>query len=218
MKVGLYILIVLLGCSCLVSKKRDVPQINKFANSAQSDIDTKSKKTIRDTSLIITNSDCYYVVEDFSKFFSLPDTLNVISFRQSHGVDDTISFYEKPYLEIHSQTNDKIDTIIYQIKLRCFAHEIPQAINASCGWTDDTWEIPLLKLYPKNTTKVFNRWGNMVFEEQGYHTGWNGITNLSDSTNSSINHKILPEGTYFYIIDLGDSITEPYTGYIQLRR
>jgi hypothetical protein len=31
-------------------------------------------------------------------------------------------------------------------------------------------------------------------------------------------NKILPEGTYFYIIDLGDNNFEPYTGYIQIKR
>ena len=39
--------------------------------------------------------------------------------------------------------------------------------------------------------KIYNRWGNIVFEENPYNNSWNGI---------NMNGKILSEGQYFYIL------------------
>ena len=70
-----------------------------------------------------------------------------------------------------------------------------------------------------NTVKVFNRWGNVVFEQKGYYTGWNGSANVNRGLTRLMDNKTLPEGTYFYTIDLGDAGSiEPYLGYVQLKR
>lgn len=52
---------------------------------------------------------------------------------------------------------------------------------------------------------IFNRWGNLVFFTKDYQNNWDGTWNGED----------LPDGTYFYIIEVsGDS----YEGFIQLQR
>ena len=57
---------------------------------------------------------------------------------------------------------------------------------------------------------IYNRWGNQVYRNEGgkYNNDWYG----------TYNGKNLPEGTYYYIIDLGDKSIEPYTGYLQIKK
>ena len=54
-----------------------------------------------------------------------------------------------------------------------------------------------------NTVKVFNRWGQLVFETNNYRNNWGAVG--------------VPEGTYFYevIVDRHD---EPYTGHLTILR
>ncbi|PRX57757.1 Calx-beta domain-containing protein [Flagellimonas meridianipacifica] len=61
--------------------------------------------------------------------------------------------------------------------------------------------------FPNNRLEVFDRYGNSVFEANGYDGSWDG-------TGSNGN---LPLGTYFYVLDLGNG-TEPQKGWIQIIR
>ncbi|MEY3051366.1 MAG: hypothetical protein RLY31_1151 [Bacteroidota bacterium] len=72
---------------------------------------------------------------------------------------------------------------------------------------NDVFTIENIDRFPNSHLQVFNRWGNLVFEAQGYDNTWDGKHRGSD----------LPDGTYFYLLDLGDD-QEPYTGYLQLQR
>ena len=39
--------------------------------------------------------------------------------------------------------------------------------------------------------KIFNRWGNLVFEEKGYLGGWNGSSNINRGVNRLLDNKML---------------------------
>jgi gliding motility-associated-like protein len=58
--------------------------------------------------------------------------------------------------------------------------------------------------------QVFNRWGNLVFEQKSYRNdeAWDGQWNGKD----------LPDGTYFYVIDLGNGQAEKISGWLQIVR
>jgi gliding motility-associated-like protein len=64
----------------------------------------------------------------------------------------------------------------------------------------------------KITLKVFNRWGNLVFQSTDYQNNWNGIGN--EGLHKGEN---LPDGTYFYTIDLGDG-SKPRSNYVVIKR
>lgn len=66
---------------------------------------------------------------------------------------------------------------------------------------NDTFKIECITRYPNNTLKVYNRWGNIVFEQRGYDNTWNGTSNGRSTIKAE---KELPVGTYYYILDLGD--------------
>ncbi|MBT8376202.1 MAG: gliding motility-associated C-terminal domain-containing protein, partial [Bacteroidia bacterium] len=79
---------------------------------------------------------------------------------------------------------------------------------------NDTFLIDCIERYPNNTLKIYNRWGNIVFEENGYLNDWNGISNGRAVQNQNAQ---LPVGTYYYVLDLGDG-SEPRVGWVYINR
>jgi gliding motility-associated-like protein len=69
---------------------------------------------------------------------------------------------------------------------------VPNTFTPNNDAINDTWAIEALETYPESTTQVFNRYGIMVFQSKGYPKAWDGKQN----------GKPLPEGTYYYKIDL----------------
>ncbi len=67
---------------------------------------------------------------------------------------------------------------------------------------NDTWEIDNISFYKNAIVKVFNQWGNVIFESTGDYNPWDG----------TYKGKILPTGSYYYIIDVQDNVTKPFTG------
>jgi gliding motility-associated-like protein len=65
---------------------------------------------------------------------------------------------------------------------------------------NDYFIIDHIKDFPKNTVEIYNRWGVKVFETRGYDTDGNVFRGFSDGRATVTGTKILPTGTYFYII------------------
>jgi gliding motility-associated-like protein len=73
---------------------------------------------------------------------------------------------------------------------------------------NDVWSVKNIKRYAEARVKIFNRWGNLVFEsDPGYPKPWDGTFDGSP----------LPPGAYYYIIELGPGLT-PKSGSITLVR
>ncbi len=90
---------------------------------------------------------------------------------------------------------------------------IPQGFSPNGDGVNDFFVIRGIKYYPNNEFQVLNRWGNLVYKEKGYNNTWDGRS----AYGPKIGGDELPEGTYFYILDLGNG-TKPYTGFIYLNR
>ncbi len=80
---------------------------------------------------------------------------------------------------------------------------IPNAFSPNGDGTNDVWNIRNMELYTSADVKVYNKWGNIVFESKGYANPWDGTHK----------GKLLEPATYYYFIDLenGDPI---YQGYV----
>lgn len=63
-------------------------------------------------------------------------------------------------------------------------------------------EFRNLEFFPENHLSIYNRWGNLVFEEDNYNNNWRGGE--------------LAEGTYYFILEL--KYIEPVAGYFQIVR
>ena len=71
--------------------------------------------------------------------------------------------------------------------------EIPNAFSPNGDGINDSWNISGLEFYPQSSLKIFNRYGQIVFQSKPYANGWNGTFNGTQ----------LPIGSYYYIIDRG---------------
>jgi gliding motility-associated-like protein len=74
---------------------------------------------------------------------------------------------------------------------------------------NDTWKIKGIEGFPDNTVKIFNRWGTKIWEGERYDN-----TNVYwDALNMKGNR--VPDGTYYYILEIKDVKT--FTGWIYVR-
>ncbi|MEM6318896.1 MAG: gliding motility-associated C-terminal domain-containing protein [Bacteroidota bacterium] len=71
---------------------------------------------------------------------------------------------------------------------------------------NDYFTIEGLEAYPDNELKIVNRFGKVLYQQQNYQNDWDG----------SVDGDILPNGTYFYI--LNDGKGQQYTGFVELNR
>lgn len=87
---------------------------------------------------------------------------------------------------------------------------IPNAFSPNGDGSNDTWELDFLNLlYPEAQVEIYNRWGQQLFFTKGLYTPWDGI----------YQGEPVPDGTYFYIINLNDNAnTPPFKGALLLLR
>ena len=79
---------------------------------------------------------------------------------------------------------------------------------------NDTWVIPHIVQYPQSLLLIYNRWGTLVYEKVNSKIDyWDGKRNIGIGWGG----KRLPEGLYFYILDLNDG-SKIKKGSVYLRR
>ncbi len=83
---------------------------------------------------------------------------------------------------------------------------IAQAITPNGDGFNDDWVVGGLEFFPNSRVSVFNRWGQLLFESQGYTQRWDGRSNGFE----------LPVADYYYVIDLADG-SAPITGTVTLK-
>mgnify|MGYP002397559760 CR=1 FL=1 len=99
------------------------------------------------------------------------------------------------------------DTATVFVTVRCSGLVIYNAFSPNEDGTNDRFKITGLQDWPDHKLYVYNRWGNLIFEATNYQSDWDGTWN----------GKKLPDGTYFYVLDLGDG-KKPKTGHLQIMR
>ena len=80
----------------------------------------------------------------------------------------------------------------------------PNTITPNGDGKNDTWVIPGITDYPEADVKIYDRWGQRVFNAVGYRTPFDGGG--------------LPTGTYYWVIELNvlEGRAEPYTGFLTI--
>ena len=92
--------------------------------------------------------------------------------------------------------------VIYNEELR-----IPSGISPNGDGKNDVWRISVLEEFPNASVQIFNRWGELLYEQpNGYKEPWDG----------TYKGKALPVGTYYYVIDLKSDRFETITGPITI--
>lgn len=73
---------------------------------------------------------------------------------------------------------------------------IPNTFSPNDDGTNDTWIIPGIENYPTNRMIIMNRFGDVLYESNSYSVinAWSGVRNGN----------VLPDGVYYYLLDLGN--------------
>lgn len=139
--------------------------------------------------------------------------------------DGTLSYIPKPgfigtdsvdYTICDSQDPQLCDSATIYILVNELPIEVFSAFSPNGDGVNDSWIIQGITRFPDNVVRIFNRWGNLIFEVSGYDNTtkvWNG--NASEGV--VFGNSEAPDGAYFYIIDLGDG-SERLSGYVVIRR
>jgi gliding motility-associated-like protein len=90
---------------------------------------------------------------------------------------------------------------------------IPDGFSPNGDALNQAWVIDGLEIYPDNNILVFNRWGNRVFEASPYQNDWEGKNQFGISIGDE-----LPDGTYFYILELNDPDETVFKGWVYIKR
>ena len=84
---------------------------------------------------------------------------------------------------------------------------------------NDYFSIDGLEDCPNNKVAIFNRWGVKVFETTAYNSIGNVFTGYSQARATLNNGEKLPDGTYFYFVEVTDEesgSTNKFSGYLFL--
>ncbi len=98
------------------------------------------------------------------------------------------------------------------IEVLCDELVIYNGISPNEDGINDVFTIGGINNFPDNEVRIFNRWGNQVFLRKGY-------TNDA-AFDGTWQGKSLPDGTYFYLIEITDENGETmkFNGYLQIHR
>ena len=95
---------------------------------------------------------------------------------------------------------------------------IYNGVSADADGHNDYFKIDGIEYYPKNNLKIFNRWGVLVYEKDGYSNEAPFDGHSNGRATISADSK-LPQGTYYYILEYEDSDDQPHTekGWLYLK-
>ena len=98
------------------------------------------------------------------------------------------------------------DSATVQVSVFCDDLLIYNGFSPNGDGVNDEFTILGLGQYPNHVLQIFNREGALLTQFSDYKSDWRG----------DLGGQPLPEGTYYYVIELGDGQRE--SGYIQLTR
>ncbi|MCF8716152.1 tandem-95 repeat protein [Joostella atrarenae] len=94
---------------------------------------------------------------------------------------------------------------------------VHQLITANGDGRNDELKIYGIEDYPDNTVKIFNRWGVLVYETEGYGQSSNTFRGYSEGRVTVGQRNKLPVGTYYYTIEyIKEETRKSMAGYIYL--
>jgi len=88
---------------------------------------------------------------------------------------------------------------------------IPEGFSPNGDGVNEFLVFRGVKDFPDSKLIIFNRWGSIIYEIKGYQNNWDARANSS----MAVGTDIVPEGTYYYILDLGNG-TKPVKGFVYI--
>lgn len=105
--------------------------------------------------------------------------------------DEDVTYVVEVTSSLGCTASDTINVKVNPIKL-------VDGFTPNDDGVNDLWRLRYLDEFPNATVEVYNRWGQLVYQSNGYAVPWDGRYKGKD----------LPVGTYYYLIDLNDDSVE----------
>ena len=149
-----------------------------------------SSNVIAEVNFINSSSNSSTYIWDFGNGSSSTQTNPTINYlTNNHYI---VTLYATSSLGCVDSTTQLIiiDNIVPPEKINSL---IPNAISPNGDGKNDVWKLDFLKLlYPNAHVEIYNEWGQLLFESNGYTIPWDATYQGQQVT----------DGNYFYIIDL----------------
>ncbi|WP_347158574.1 gliding motility-associated C-terminal domain-containing protein [Pontibacter chitinilyticus] len=111
---------------------------------------------------------------------------------------ETITYTLTVTNEAGCQDTDEVLVLVEKVL------QIPNAFSPNGDGVNDNWKIGNILEFPGVQLKVFDRWGNKIYQNDSYQNEWDG----------TYRGRVVPVGTYFYIFTLPSK--RQLTGYLNV--
>jgi gliding motility-associated-like protein len=161
---------------------------------------------------------CYY--DEFTPMYAQTTLNGTLTWYSDAGLSQQVGTGESllpsstvgtyTYYVVETAANCQGPSTLVTIVVEQCETEIPTAFTPDGDGVNDFWIIPDLSTnFPDNVVRVYNRWGNLIFESEGYATPWDGTYNGAE----------LPVASYYFIVDFNDGgVTKPASGTVTIVR
>ncbi|WP_044399155.1 gliding motility-associated C-terminal domain-containing protein [Lacinutrix sp. Hel_I_90] len=147
-----------------------------------------------------TNFTFYLSLEDLEQGVS--EIINPESFQSSQTPHN---------IYIQAQKTICFDIFIVQLNTKNCPPEIPQGFSPNNDGYNDFFNIQgLYTIFENHELLIYNRYGRLIFKGDD-NTKWDGISNQGINKG-----KLVPVGTYFYVLALNDKNYVNITGWVYL--
>ncbi len=160
---------------------------------------------------------CQYTIPDYTGMVTVNDNCSSTSYTytQTPTVGTVVASGTNTITIVVADSSGNIDSCNFNLTVKCEIN-VPDGFSPNNDGTHDVLVIQGLNDYPEAELKIFNRWGNLVYEASPYNNDWDGTKNVGlPSPDGSSD---LPAGTYYYVLDLKDDLIENKVGWVFLKR
>lgn len=127
----------------------------------------------------------YRIYQDYSSLTPLDE--------QASGTFNIDVREDRSYFVSRFSESCESEKIEVKVKIGSGGMKVSNVFTPNGDGQNDTWDVTGILSYPRASVSVFNRYGTKVFESKGYAAPFDGTFNGS----------ALPEGAYYYIIEVG---------------
>ncbi len=127
---------------------------------------------------------------------------------------DFVGYDTVIYTVCHPSCANICDTAMVRIFVTSgLEAQAPTGFSPNGDGINDAFVVLGLENYPEAELQVFNRWGEMVYQSANYANDWMGESNGP----RTLAGDQVPDGTYFFILKLGDEF-DTINGHVEVKR
>jgi len=134
-------------------------------------------------------------------------TLNPLNVSDPYAKPEVTTVYTVTVTNQYCKDVDSVK-ITVDLCLEGLTDPVPQIISPNDDGINDFLVIYNVDYFTENSIVIYNRWGNRVYSAKPYDNTWSGKSDKGEP---------LPDGTYFWVLDLGNG-NKAESGYIVIHR